>query len=189
MIKCLATTLLLTVALVGCTGARTEIRFDETRYPISMSAWVPDETGRPLGPDDLEVVGKFKLTGRRWSLIYTAVPLGWPIDLSEEINAAIEKAGGEAVVNLDVQAGLPFFPDLFPGGLFLHWLPVWPGSIIGTIDGDIVRRKPPPPDEPLETGEPSPETNESAPEASDLVPETGATPETGDDAAVEAKKE
>ena len=163
MIKYLFSSFLLTVVLVGCTGARTEVRFEKTRYPISMSAWVPDETGRPLGPDDLEVLGKLELKARRWSLVYRSVPLGGPIDLSEDINAAIEEAGGEAVVNLDVQSGLPFFPDLLPGGFLLHWLPVWPGSVIGTIDGDIVRRKlPSPDDESIEAVESASETGAAA---------------------------
>jgi hypothetical protein len=139
MLKSLCAGLLLVVT--GCTGAHTGVTFDRAQYPISLTNWIPDEAGVAVESDELVRVGRLEVEGRRWSLLYTSVSLGGPIDLSEELNAAVKAAGGEAVVNLDVQAALPFWPDLLPGGFMLHWAPVWPGSVLVMVDGDIVRSK------------------------------------------------
>ena len=138
-LKILCAGLLLVVT--GCTGAHTGVTFDRARYPISLTAWIPDEAGVAVKGDELVRVGRLEVEGRRWSLLYTTVSLGEPIDLSDALNAAVEAAGGKAVINLDVQAALPFWPDLLPGGFMLHWAPVWPGSVLVRVDGDIVRSK------------------------------------------------
>lgn len=134
-----ASVMLLAAASSGCGGARPHVTFEGSRYPISMSSVLLAEDGSFVTSGAYNKVGRFESAGRGWSIGWTTIPLG-SVDFSEDLNRQVETAGGEAVVNLMVTAATPVFPDMFPGMFFLHWVPVWPGSVDVAAVGDIVKR-------------------------------------------------
>jgi len=103
-----------------------------------MSPVVPDRDGHYLTAEEQQKVGRVEANSRAWVIFWSLLPL-IGVDFSDEINQQVEDAGGEAVVNLKPSAAVPGFPDMFPGILFMHWLPIWPGSVQVKVEGDIVK--------------------------------------------------
>lgn len=137
--KLISVSLLFSVMpLVSCAGSRASVNFERAEFPISMSRAVPDVEGRILSTEDQEVVGHFTASKRGWSVLWTLINLS-DIDFSEDVNNQVRSAAGDAIVNVTISAELPTFPDEIPGLFFLHWLPIWPGSVRVDLDGDIVR--------------------------------------------------
>jgi|GEM_PF-2260052 len=130
--------LVVTGVVTGCGGSRTKVHLDNARYPVSMSPVMIDRDGTHVNSSGLVTVGKFQASTRGWSIGWTAIPLN-TIDFSTELNQQVESAKGEAVINFKVMAAHPLAPDVFPGYFFLHWLPIWPGSVAVEAQGDIVR--------------------------------------------------
>jgi hypothetical protein len=126
--------LLLALLLVGCAGARPRITFDEAKYPVSLTAWVPDHHGRPTTGTK---VGEFKASGSGWGLFWTGLQLDG-VDFSDELNEQVAAANGGAVVNLEVRIG-QLFTNVFPGFFVLSLVPVYPGGALVEVTGDIVR--------------------------------------------------
>ncbi|MEW6744504.1 MAG: hypothetical protein AB1486_17255 [Planctomycetota bacterium] len=122
--------------VTGCAGARTKVTFDMAEYPISMTSSVPDRDGQLLEPSEMEFVGRLHAEGEGWSTGWSLIPLSHP-DFSEEVNKQVADAGGEAVVNLRVNATDSTINLI--GIAFLHWIPVFPGAVAVSLDGDIVR--------------------------------------------------
>jgi len=146
------------MAAAGCGGARPHVTMNDCRYPVSLTSWLVDADGRPVSSSSFERVGSVSVRSRGWNIGWTIIPLG-DVDLSEEVNRQVEEAGGEAVVNFRVTSDTPAFPDVLPGYFFVHWVPIWPGSVWVEGEGEIVRRP----------GH-SPPKREAAPA---LVPDTG----------------
>ncbi len=128
------------VLQMGCTGATSTVIFDGATYPVSMTQTVPDRDGRILYSSQQETLGKFEASGRAWSLFWSLLSLN-SIDFSDDINEQVSDAGGEAIVNAKILASLPFIPDICPNIFIFHWLPIWPGSVLVEIQGDIIRSK------------------------------------------------
>ena len=102
-----------------------------------MSGYLEGPDGRALSPRDLEVLGSFEHSERRWGLLYSFLPLGGDVDLSEAITQQIEAAGGEGMINMTVESEgctLNYLPAV-------SLLPVWPGCADLRVSGEIVRRK------------------------------------------------
>lgn len=128
------------LALVGgCAGGRSNLRFDDTRYPVSLSPTVLGSDGVVLLPAGREVVGKLEIETKVYGLLWAAVPLTPNKDLSTQVNEQIEQAGGQAVVNLRVtsrQCGLN-------SAWVLSTVPLWPGCSKVFVQGDIIRERAP----------------------------------------------
>lgn len=127
--------LLIALATGGCAGARTEIVAPHAAVPISLSHAVRAADGALVPAADREVVGTFHDERMAWGLFYSAVKLTPEKDISDEVNAQVARAGGDAVVMLRIEAhacAASYFA-------VLNALPVWPGCTKVTIDGDIVR--------------------------------------------------
>lgn len=121
----------------GCAGGHSTLKFDETRYPVSLSPTVLGSDGQVLLPDGREVVGKLDLETKVYGMLWAAVPLTPNKDISEKVNAAIEEAGGDAVVNLRVtsrQCGLNH-------AWVISTVPLWPGCSRVFVQGDIIRER------------------------------------------------
>lgn len=129
----LASTLLLTLLATGCAGARSDVTFNQARYPVSMTPCVPGPDGTHLGEADLQRVGTFEATSRGYGTFYTGASGG--VDFSEELNEQVEKVGGDAVIKVGFHAGESGWNAVWP----LNWLPFYPGNVIITATGDIVR--------------------------------------------------
>jgi hypothetical protein len=145
----------------GCAGARATVRADHARYPISMSSEVRDQSGKVHGHATLQQVGHFEAETSRIGIFYSILTIPGSFDISDEVNQQVAAAGGEAVVRLNVSVSPGC--DLLNGMPVLNMLPLWPGCVPITVEGDIVKRKPTP------VAPPAP----AAPAAPALVPPSG----------------
>ena len=94
--------LLLLCALTawGCAGARVDVTANRARYPLSFSPVVRDGSGRPYDVRTLVKVGWLDIRKTTPGFVYSALTVPPTRDFSDEINAQVAAAGGEAVVDL-----------------------------------------------------------------------------------------
>lgn len=131
--------LLAALGASGCAGARVNVTANRARYPLSLSPVVRDESGRPYDARTLVKVGWLDVLKTTPGFVYSALTVPPARDFSDEINAHVAAAGGEAVVRLTVTiAGGCGWLNGFP---ILNALPVWPGCVPVRLTGDIVRRR------------------------------------------------
>jgi hypothetical protein len=128
-----------TVVAAGCAGAHVEITARQSRYAISMSQVVRDSGGLLYDHQSLEYVGALYTGRTRLGFFYSALTPLSTFDISEDVNAQVAAAGGEAVVGLIVSTSDGC--DVLNNFPFLNILPVWPGCVPVTVTGDIVRRR------------------------------------------------
>ena len=127
------------LAAAGCAGARVNVTANRARYPLSLSPVVRDASGRPYDARSLVKVGWLDVRKTTPGFVYSALTVPPTRDFSDEINAQVAAAGGEAVVGLTVSiAGGCGWLNGFP---LLNALPVWPGCVPVRLTGDIVRRR------------------------------------------------
>jgi hypothetical protein len=127
------------LAASGCAGARVDLTADHASYPLSLSQVVRDASGRPYDARTLVKVGWLDVRKTTPGFVYSALTVPPTRDFSDEINAQVAAAGGEAVVGLTVSiAGGCGWLNGFP---ILNALPVWPGCVPVRLTGDIVRRR------------------------------------------------
>ena len=127
----------------GCAGAHMQVEAKSSRYAISMSPMVRDDSGYLHDRHTLEKVGTLHPDRTRMGFFYSLGTIFPHYDISDEVNQQVAAAGGEAVVGLAVSVGegceaLNFAP-------FFNILPIWPGCVPVIVTGDIVRRRPPGP--------------------------------------------
>jgi hypothetical protein len=138
-VKTRALLLLGALGAAGCAGARVRVTADRARYPLSLSPVVRDASGRPYDARTLVKVGWLDIRKTTPGFVYSALTLPPTRDFSDEINAQVAAAGGEAVVGLTFSiAGGCGWINGFP---ILNALPVWPGCVPVRLTGDIVRRR------------------------------------------------
>jgi hypothetical protein len=88
---------------IACAGTKSSIVAEDCSYPVSMSSLVYGPDGQPLHREQLEEVGQFRFAYRSVHMFFTLIPLSRNrFDLSAEMDAQIEQAGGEAIVELSV---------------------------------------------------------------------------------------
>jgi hypothetical protein len=122
-------------ALTGCAGARTQVVAATAEVPVSMSRGVRDADGALVGADRREVVGQFDEDRTAWGMLYSAVKLTPEKDISRAVNEQVQRAHGDAVINVSIatrQCGLTWVP-------ILNLLPFWPGCANVHVRGDIIR--------------------------------------------------
>ncbi len=128
--------LLVPLVLCGCAGGKVRVVTRSVQTPVSYTPCVFDSSGRIRRAHTNEVVKHFEISKANWSMLWTALPLNareW--DISPALNAQLQQASGNAVVNLTVQAR---------GCDFLHWyiaslVPIIPSYVAVKIEGDVVR--------------------------------------------------
>jgi hypothetical protein len=123
----------------GCAGARVNVTADHARYPLSLSPVVRDANGRPYDSRTLIKVGWLDVRKTTPGFVYWRMTIPPSRDFSDEINAQVAAAGGEAVVGLTISTswGCDWL-NVFP---ILNALPVWPGCVPVRLTGDIVKRR------------------------------------------------
>jgi hypothetical protein len=123
------------VAVTGCSGARSNVRADHSDYPISLSDELRAADGKVVPGAQLESVGVFQLSYKAWSALMTLIPLSnRNRDVSPEVNEQVKKAGGDAVVGMEIatrQCSWNFFT----------FLGILPGCSNVEIKGNIVKLK------------------------------------------------
>ena len=127
------------VALVaflgGCAGGRGALAFDRLQFPVSSSPFIYGPDDRPYNPGELQPLGKMVWVERFWGLWWSWIPLSGTIDVSAPINAQIQRAGGDGIINLKViveNCGMNYVP-------VFNMIPLYPGCAYVTITGDIVK--------------------------------------------------
>jgi len=133
---------LLAVAVGGCAGASVEVTAVRAAYPISLSGTVRDDHGVLLDARSLARVADFQVAKTRVGILYSGLTPASTFDISDEVNAQVAAAHGEAVVHLGVTVTGDC--DFLNSLLVFNMLPFWPGCVPVEINGLIVRRKPPP---------------------------------------------
>ena len=134
--------LFLISALVGCAGARPEVRLDSANYPVSMSGVILDNNGKPLYRNEQIPVGRFEAEKIGYAMGYSYLQLN-SVDFSEELNRQVSAVNGEAVVNFEVE-------KIFSGCRILQCLqitqalPVFLGCSKIRVKGNIIRSENPP---------------------------------------------
>jgi hypothetical protein len=89
----------------ACGGSNAVIRADKANYPVSMSKGLRGEDGKLLRASQKQSVGTFALDYTSWSAVWTLVPIvNARRDISPELNAQVEKVGGDAIVGLNVKS-------------------------------------------------------------------------------------
>jgi hypothetical protein len=123
----------------GCAGSRGWIKFDELRYPASMSPYLYGPNNELLAKDrELRVIDSFSGEHHYWGVVYSLVPLSGTKEIGEQINRAIERAGGDGIVNVKVTSASNFMSEAF----ILNILPVWPSQTKVVVEGEIVKYEP-----------------------------------------------
>ena len=132
--------LLCALTAAGCAGADVGITAEQSRYAISMSRSIRDQSGVLYDDRSLERVGVLYADRTRVGFLYSLLTPRSTFDISDEVNAQVAAARGEAVVGLTVSVSDAC--DVLNNFPLLNILPIWPGCVPVTITGDIVRRRP-----------------------------------------------
>jgi len=137
-----ALVVLMVIFLGGCAGARVTVTADRARYPISFSGSLCDSNGQLRPRSSLVKVGELDASHTRMGFLYSGVTPHPSYDISDEVNAQVEAAQGEAIVFLTIVVSESC--HVLNGFPVLNALPFWPGCIPMIVTGDIVRRRPAP---------------------------------------------
>jgi hypothetical protein len=128
----------------GCAGARASIVLPESKYPVSLSNGMLGQNREILTGEEMQVVGKFHEERTAWGMLYSFIPFTPHLDVSEAINAQVERAGGQGIVRLRTSSK-PCALDYF---VLFTIIPFWPGCTSVELDGDIIKRQEAPPTKP-----------------------------------------
>lgn len=106
------------------------------RGPVSMTGTVLAPDGRPIQiGEHLEEIGRFEERKRFWGLFTIGLNASdW--DVTKLANEAMAASGGEAIVNLSIEAESCRYMGL------AIFVPIVPSYVDLTIRGDIARRIP-----------------------------------------------
>ena len=124
--------------LSGCAGARPDVKFDTSRYPVSLSGTVMDRNGGFLSPEERTTVGRFSSSKKGFAVGYSHANLN-KVDFSDEVNRQVAAVNGDAVVNLEV--GTTGSCMCFNMVWITQALPIFPGCVKVVVEGDIVRSR------------------------------------------------
>ena len=123
------------LVLAGGCGARSYIRADSARYPVSLSSGVRGADGKLVDPQALQKTGEFHTDYTACRMLWTLVPIkSAHRDISDDVNQQVAAAHGEAIVNLSVQSAATVWN-------IITFLGVLPDCGKVDITGDIVARQ------------------------------------------------
>jgi len=125
----------------GCAQVRGKVVAESAQGPVSLTGSLFDAEGRILTlSDGLEEVGRFSAANRFIAAFYGLAPPTWTWDASEVINEALERYGGEGVVNLRAVVEEPNGGEIFLA-YFTQTTPLVPIWIRVRLTGKVVRRR------------------------------------------------
>jgi hypothetical protein len=128
------------IHLAACAGARPKLHFDDVRYPLSMSQYLMDADGRLVEPGMLRPIAVYSYEETGWAIGYSQIQLS-QLDLSGSINQAVEAAGGEAIIQLQITAKNDPCLNSNTLAFGLNMIPFYPGCSRVLVEGVIVARK------------------------------------------------
>ena len=125
-----------TFASVGCAGSRGNIKFEELKYPASLSPCMYGPDYKVLTVDkELTIVGKYKYSKIYFGFFYSALGISNDSAIVQNMNEEIEKAGADGIANVSVTVGDTFTNEI----PFVTLIPVWPGAASVVVEGDLVK--------------------------------------------------
>lgn len=134
-------TLLLLPISAGCAQVRGQISADTAQGPVSVTGSLFDAEGRILTlADGLEEVGRLSTSNRYIAAFYGLAPPTWTWDVSPEINDALQRYGGEGVINLEATVEEPNGGEIFLA-FYTQTTPLVPIWIRVRLTGKVVRRR------------------------------------------------
>ena len=133
----MASTVLLGIGLLllpACASVQeSKVVVRSLSAPASLSRAVFDRMGNVVVTSTEDRVGQVHLEWRSWSMLWNLVPLTpTERDVSADLEAAIRKHGGNAVVNLRVTGRDHWYSFL------TAFLPIVPGYVSVEVDADVV---------------------------------------------------
>lgn len=129
-----AVTCVLLCAGAGCAGASMDVSADGITQPVSFTPAVFLSDGSLYVTQPEDVVRRVEVSRSAWSVLWKAVRFGttdW--DLGADLAAELEQGGGDAVVNLKVEASSDWW------WLIGTLIPILPSCIDVTAEADIIR--------------------------------------------------
>lgn len=119
----------------SCSGSRAYLKFENLKYPASMSKYLYDKDGSIVSPGNgLKISGHFEREETQWSILWTFVPLNSTAWVDEMINEEIRKVNGSGAINIEIgnvackHIGIPV----------LGFIPLYPGCQKLSVSGDVV---------------------------------------------------
>ena len=133
----------LVMLTMGCAGARTMVKADGAKYDVSLSRAIRDSSGKVIPSERVEEVGIYHKRAHGWGILWSCLPLN-SIDISNSVNEQVEKAGGNAIINLSVKVRENFINSSINWVTFwvFTMFPVYPYCSVVDFKGKIVKIKP-----------------------------------------------
>jgi hypothetical protein len=111
---------------------------EQTAFPVSMNSLLYTNNLEEIGDEAYEKIGSFKFRRYMSGVFHGKVPITQTeFDLSDDINEAIENAGGNAMVNFRVKSTSNIITTTVIGGIGTVILPTI--GIVDAINGQYGR--------------------------------------------------
>lgn len=101
----------------GC-GVSSWVTAPESKYPISMSSGVRDAQGTLVPATRKTVVGQYEQHYKACSMLWRIVSFTGDKDISDDVNAAVADAKGDAITDLSVESSATVWTLMTLIGIF-----------------------------------------------------------------------
>jgi hypothetical protein len=121
----------------SCTaGARGFVKFNNLKYPVSLSPHLFDKSGKIVSEsNELKVIGQIDYEKTVYSMLYTIATINPQQEFGDIINHQISEKNGDGVINLSVSTRGCVY-NYIP---IISLLPMWPGCTVINLSGDIIK--------------------------------------------------
>ena len=130
-----ASGLLTCVLLLGGCGVSSWVTAPESKYPISMSAGLRDQSGELVATDKKTKVGAFEKHYKACSMLWRLISFTGDKDISDDANQQIADAKGDAITNLQVESSGTVWS-------IITFIGIFPDCGNVRLKGDIVKVTP-----------------------------------------------
>jgi hypothetical protein len=100
-LKTLGLSGILAISSVGC-GVSSWVTAPESKYPISLSSGVRDQSGQLVPSQRKTVVGEYTKSYKACSMLWRIISFTGDKDISADVNEKVSQAQGDAVTDLSV---------------------------------------------------------------------------------------
>ena len=90
-------------ALSGC-GVSSWVTAPDSKYPISMSSGLRDQTGELVAPANKTTVGSFEKQYKACSMLWRLISFTGDKDISDSVNEQVAANKGDAIQDLGGQS-------------------------------------------------------------------------------------
>ena len=131
------------IQIVGCSSYKGMLKFDNLKYPASMSAFLYDKNNKVvMRGKELDSISSFKYKKTYWSLAYGLIKLTNEKSLNDSLNAIIKRTNGDGIINLKVKIEQGVTNKIYSFLLYLpSYIPIFPSTAKITVSGEVVKLK------------------------------------------------